>query len=284
MSVNYYHDTRNAGFTTFGWNASKKQIVRLADEGRRLLSGFEDELSFEDVYYGDADADEIADEFTDVIGDYIGTEHDGSVDYGFECVSQPMTLTAHIESDWIDKLCELAQNRNAIEGRNGLHVHISRAGLGQTVAAQDLAIAKMMLMLERFENKYISLARRDYNRSGWAYRVEVADHARHSDSLVEAAKDSGDDRYHSINITNRDTVEFRIFASTTNPNTLKATLELVNATATYCMTRTLNQVRDGSWDDFAAYCVGGKYKYLPKYMLRRGVLPSNLAATVNVAA
>ena len=284
MSVNYYHDTRDAGFTTFGWNASKKQIVRLADAGRRLLSGFEMEYTFNDVYYGDADVDEVADDFTDTIGDYIGTEHDSSVDYGFECVSQPMTLTAHIESDWIDKLCGLAQDHCAIDGRNGFHVHISRAGLGQTVAAQDLAIAKMMLMLERFERKFEALARRDYAYTGWADRVEVLDHARHSDSLVEAAKDSGDNRYHSINITNRDTVEFRIFASTTNPDTVKATLELVNATATYCMTRTLNQVRDGSWDDFTTYCCNGKYKYLPKYMLRMGVLPSNLAATVNVAA
>lgn len=271
MSVRYYHDTQNSGFRAYGFNRKTKSLVRLADAGKRLLLGFEDEHSFDDIEYGCLDDDDIADEITDEVGSYVGTEHDGSVDYGFECVSQPMTLAAHVESDWIDRFCSICQSHDAQECSNGLHVHISRAGLGQSVATQDLAIAKMALWLERFENYFIRLARRNYTSSGWADRVEIADYADHSGDLVDAMRETGDDRYHSINITNSRTVEFRIFASTAIADRLKATLELVHALATFAMTNTLNTFRDGDWSAFCDHIAKGKYLYLKGYMLEMGV-------------
>ena len=269
--VRNYHSTRNNGFTPYGYSRKNKELVRLNDAGKRLLLGFELECSFSDVYYGDCDEDEVSDAVIDEVGSYVGTEHDGSVENGFETVSMPMTLAAHVESDWINRLCSVLQRHGAEEGENGLHVHISRAGLGSTVDSQDLAIAKMMLMLDRFEYEYVRLARRNYHDSGWAYRVNVERYAKHSDTLVDAARESGDDRYHSLNITNRNTVEFRIFASTARPERIKATLELVHATATYCITNTLPVIRDGSWDDFCVFVGKGKYKYLPDYMRERNV-------------
>lgn len=269
MSVQYYHDTRNSGFDFYGWSNKSKTLVQLSDAGARLYLGFELEKSFDSW----DDVDDISDEMLAEVGKYIGTEHDSSVDDGFEIVSMPMTIQAHVKSDWIDRLCEVIGRHEPREAENGLHVHISRAGLGTTVKAQDLAIAKMALMLDMYEDQFERLARRYYDESGWAYSVRCKHAAMHSRDLSRCVKATDDDRYHSINLTDRNTVEFRIFADSSSAHIIKATLELVHAVATYCMTNTLDVIRDGSFYQFALWVIkSGKYAHLPEYLVERNCI------------
>ena len=277
MSVRNYHYTRRNGFTCYGWSNKNKSLVPLSDAGARLLIGYELEKSFNIDWNADADEylDDISDEMLSEVGDYIGTESDSSVDDGFEIVSMPMTIQAHVKSDWIDRLCGIINSHDPMEGDNGMHVHISRAGLGTTVKAQDLAIAKMALMLELHSDKFYDLARRDYEESGWAYPIECKQYALHSRDLSRAVRNTDDSRYHSINLTNSNTVEFRIFADTSSAHIVKATLELVHAVATYCMTHTLDVIRDGSFYSFAKWAItSGKYMHLPEYLLERNCIDS----------
>lgn len=281
--VHSYHHTRDyRGFTPMAWNESEQKLVRLANPGNRFIMGTELEYSFdigccdaEDIealgydpewYDPDDVVEAISDVLEDSMGDLIGVEHDGSVDSGFECVSQPMTLMAHINSNWIQRLCNFVNTYCAIDGDNGMHVHVSRAGLGDTVFEQERVIAKMALMLDIYENNFMDLARRDYVESGWANPMEMAGYSDDVDDLCERLHYYSDDRYYSINTTNVNTIEFRIFASTTSAFEIKATFELVHALAMYCMNKTLYEIREGSWRDFCTFIKESNYQFLEKYM------------------
>ena len=54
-------------------------------------------------------------------------------------------------------------------------------------------------------------------------------------------------RYYAVNLSNDDTIEFRLFRGTLNPNSFFATLELVNAIV--CYSRSDESIDRMTWDD-----------------------------------
>ena len=57
-------------------------------------------------------------------------------------------------------------------------------------------------------------------------------------------------RYVSLNLENKETIEFRIFRGTLKYNTLIATLEMVNEICTVCAQLTEEEMQDLSWIEF----------------------------------
>ena len=82
--------------------------------------------------------------------------------------------------------------------------------------------------------------------------------------------DAGD-RYQSINLQNRATIEYRIFKATTNVDSILKNIEFVAATIEWAGNTSMRQL---GWQDFADY-VGrtpGYYPHLAEWLRNHGYL------------
>ena len=61
-------------------------------------------------------------------------------------------------------------------------------------------------------------------------------------------------RYTSVNLTNTDTIEFRIFRGTLKYNTLIATLQLLDRICDVAIFLTDDQIKSMSWTTFVSGC------------------------------
>lgn len=169
------------------------------------------------------------------IGDVGYLKEDSSINddtgYGFEIVTHPMSYDWAMEHFPWHVLTELRLAGCHADG-NGLHVHVSRAGFDS-----PSHVYRWMKFLYRCELQVTTVARRVSNQ--WAPfnesdRRQVKDYAKGAKGY----------RYRAINTQNTDTFELRVFASSLQPQQVKAALGLAAASVEY--TRTL-AVTDIVW-------------------------------------
>lgn len=156
-----------------------------------------------------------------IVGRNVFFERDGSLSNGFEIITHPQSLPAH-RAMW-----RWLQNKAAIKGLMshkstscGLHVHVNRDSLTK------LQIAKMVAFVNNPENKdfMTALARRYGELSGYC-RIKSAN--------AKVKPPVSSDRYEAVNVTPRQTIEFRIFKGTLKYESLVAALEFVHALCEY---------------------------------------------------
>ena len=183
-------------------------------------------------------------------------KHDGSLDDGFELVSHPMSLEYHChQMPWADVLKEAVrlgyQSHRA--GTCGLHIHVSRAAFGVTEAEQDAAIARILYFFEKHWEELLKFSRRTPRQlERWAARYGYKEQPR--DILDHAKKGYGAGRYTCVNLTNTDTIEFRIFRGTLKLNTLIATLQLIDRICDVALFMSDEEVKNMSWTTFVSGC------------------------------
>ena len=201
-------------------------------------------------------------------GDYLYAKHDGSLDDGFELVSYPMSLDFHQKGlPWNSVLKEAIhmgyQSHQA--GTCGLHVHVSRAAFGVTEAEQDAVIARILYFFEKHWEELLKFSRRTQRQlERWAARSGYKEHPR--DILDHAKKGYGAGRYTCVNLTNEDTIEFRIFRGTLKLNTLIATLQLVDRICDVALFLSDEELKAMSWTTFVSGCTQPE---LVQYMKER---------------
>lgn len=269
-TINGYHNGRDYADTTYTdmpfFRANKRGIRRpipASDAGNTLYLGTEVEV--DDFASGDGRAAALAATQAYVDEHLCHIERDGSLNNGFEIVSAPMTLGAHKATAWGDMFNAISANGGkSHETRTcGLHVHVSRAALGNDDRAKTLAIGKILEMVERFQPELSALARRNIATSQWCmptnYGHSVTDGSRAIRRKSTAVQNyQGIDchtgrRYHAVNLQNRNTIEFRIFKGTLNPDTYYATLALVDGIVRYCKTHTTPDIHATTFDSFIAW-------------------------------
>lgn len=183
-------------------------------------------------------------------------KHDGSLDDGFEIVTHPMTLKYHLqEMPWRSVLDEAIRMGYKSHQANtcGLHVHVNRDSFGRTEAEQDICIARILYFFERHWEELLKFSRRTERQlERWATRYGYKEHPL--DILDHAKKGGGGGRYSSVNLTNEDTIEFRIFRGTLKYNTLIATLQLVERICSVASVMSDDQLKAMSWTTFAVGC------------------------------
>lgn len=183
----------------------------------------------------------------------IYCKHDGSLSNGFEIVTHPMTLAYHEKSMPWAEVTDMARRlgyRSHKAETCGLHVHVNRGSLGRTVAAQEAAIGRILFFMEKNWNELLVFSRRTQRQlERWAARYGYKDHPK---EMLEEAKKQRGDRYVCLNLTNADTIEFRIFRGTLKLNTLIATLQLVNLICDAATFYSDQEMRELSWSGFAA--------------------------------
>ena len=205
------------------------------DDGKNLFLGLELEID------NGEDREDTAREMKDCMPEnFITMEYDGSLDCGFENITQPSTLDYHlsIRNDYED-MFEVAKS-NGFRSHNtrtcGYHIHFNRTFFEDK---QDECIAKLLYLVEKFWDELVKFSRRNYeNLERWAKKYDKA-----PNEVVEDMKCHNLDRYRAINLTNRNTIEFRMFRGTLKSETFFATLQLVDTIVRYVKEHTNNDIQ-----------------------------------------
>ena len=183
-------------------------------------------------------------------------KHDGSLDEGFEIVTHPMTLDFHLRSMPWEQIVEKAKKLGYTShqaGTCGLHVHINRTAFGSTESTQDAAIARTLFFFEKFWDELLKFSRRTQGQlNQWAARYGYKDQPKEILDHAKSGRHAG--RYTAVNLTNADTVEFRMFRGTLKYTTLIATLELLDCIIDAAIYLTDDDLKAMSWSSFVIGC------------------------------
>jgi len=132
----------------------------------------------------------------------------------------------------------------------GLHVHISRDFFGKDRDTQEVAIARVLYFVEKHWNELLVFSRRTQQQlDRWATRYGYKDQPQ---EMMEHVKKGYGNRYTCINLTNANTIEFRIFRGTLKLNTLIATLQMVSHICNVAISLPDEGLRKLSWSQFVA--------------------------------
>lgn len=178
---------------------------------------------------------------------------DGSLSDGMEIVTHPMTIDYHkSEMPW-DKLCEKAVAmgyRSHKTSTCGLHIHVNRNSFGSTYEMQDNAVSRVLYFVEHHWNELLKFSRRTESQMAhWAARYGYKTCPK---DILDHAKSDVGSRYTCVNITNTNTIEFRMFRGTLRLNTLIATIELVDKICGLAVTLSDDELSKLSWSEFVA--------------------------------
>lgn len=183
-------------------------------------------------------------------------KHDGSLDDGFEIVTHPMTLDFHLHNMPWEQIVEEAKKLGYTShqaGTCGLHVHVNRNDFGETEVQQDAVIARILYFVEKNWEELLKFSRRTQSQlDQWAARYGYKDQPK--ELLDHAKKSAHAGRYTSVNLTNKNTIEFRIFRGTLKHNTLIATLQLLDRICDVALFMSDEQVKAMSWTTFVSGC------------------------------
>ena len=182
-------------------------------------------------------------------------KHDGSLSDGMELVSHPMTLAFHQrEMPWRDVFREAVRmGYTSHQARTcGLHIHVNRTAFGDTEQEQEDVIARILYFVENHWNELLRFTRRTRNQmEQWAARYGRKDDPK---AVLDHAKRNEFERYKCVNLTNTETIEFRMFRGTLKWNTFLATLQMVNRICDVALYLSDQEVQDLTWTDFSAGC------------------------------
>lgn len=208
--------------------------------------------------------------------DLFYMKHDGSLGGpGIEIVTHPCELDYHLEKFPWDEISETAV-RNGYKSHNtstcGLHVHMSRSAFGTNEDLQDLNIAKIIILVDRFWDELVKFSRRDYEAlRHWAKKPDAKIYSYDNETTaITKAKNSGNrDRYKAVNLTNTNTVEFRLFRGTLKVSTIKATLQLLMNMLNFAKSTALADIQDAKWKQMSQY---EEYPELMAYLTEKDLV------------
>ena len=182
---------------------------------------------------------------------------------GVECISVPCTpeklysIEDKIKSAF-DKARELGYRSDT--DRTGIHIHVSRP-------KNEEVIDRILLVLETFKDEVIQVARR--HSSDWAKFLSDTMYSDTEKENLKALfyikrKKKTDDRYMALNLTNKNTIEFRLFRGTLNYKTWFSYVEFIHNIMVQCSDLS-KPITDVKWDDLV------QGKYISEYVVERGI-------------
>lgn len=233
--INDYHTMKDNGNYTFYTDAPRSD---------KLCMGFELETTS-----GNEDEDSrvpYANHVAHIFKNFLKFENDCSIgDGGFEMISQPASLDYLMSLG--DKFKEAWDylSKNGYTSHNsgccGLHIHVDRQFFG---AQEDSCIAKIIFLMMKYKNQFMKFSRRKESQLEWCEMF-----SRNSDIplLVKTGRDGS--RYMALNLTNNNTLEFRLWRGTLNYATFIATLKFTNRICNLVKDTGIIQLNQMSWED-----------------------------------
>lgn len=198
------------------------------------------------------------------IGDLVVCEDDGSLNNGYEIISQPMTFECleYLLPKFDEAFKKIKENGQSSDGQAtcGLHIHVSKSAFND-----KNAIMKAVAIVSYFRDNIEIFSRRKENRyctyDKITYKEE--DLKRLNKASVRHAA------VNTKNLSNRKTIEFRTFSGTLDTLNLMASVEFVRNIVEEA-NKTKNTV------NFASLLKG---KYIEEY-IRRNNLEFDLTSKV----
>lgn len=177
--------------------------------------------------------------------------HDGSLsDMGIEIITMPHTPEAFWEIRWKEILetCMSHGYTSHENGKCGLHIHFSRLWFGEEDEEQAEPIQNLIRLYEWRYSDFLKASRRG-STSHWAEPYlggssSVPTKEESSDLFKKYNKSYHSDRYRTINLTNEDTIEFRLGRGTLKYESFRAWIDLHIAIVRNCMRITDDTVQD----------------------------------------
>lgn len=166
-------------------------------------------------------------------------ETDGSLNTGFEIISQPHTVEAFWgkKQRWADMLSKLRENgyHSHDAGTCGLHVHVSRGMFGDSTQIQDLNIAKVYSFFDKYWSDIKKVSRRE--STSYCGKNEIASRGNCDDTelacvlKVKSQSDNdkcrGSSHHVALNNGNSATFEYRLGRGTLNAESFFAWIDFV---------------------------------------------------------
>lgn len=205
----------------------------------------------------------MSDILEEAFGNLFVYEKDGSIGEGFEIISQPMTwnyFKANLNK--FKKMFDLLNSENYRSHNGnacGLHVHIGKQGLGLSSAErQELenycwndvefahnerigdVVTNINIQLERFRDEIHKFSRRQQQQvDRWCSYLDcdvLLDNGQRfinkyyirANTKPQVIRGRNGNRYKALNLTNKETVELRLFRGTLKWTTFYYTMNLVN--------------------------------------------------------
>jgi hypothetical protein len=165
--------------------------------------------------------------------DTLILKYDGSLNNGFEIVSQPMTLAWAKENFPWQELNQMANIgfRSWNTQTCGLHVHVARDAF-----ISPSHQAKFIHLIMRNGEAWRPIGGRTNTHWAKYERSEL-------NNLPQKIKGRyGDDRYTAVNMCNRATLEIRIFRGSLKPERVMAALEFADACVEYTRKLSINEI------------------------------------------
>lgn len=209
--------------------------------------------------------------------------HDGSLNYGFECISQPHTVKAFWEKQdaWRKMLAYLssAGYKSHDAGTCGLHVHVSRAMFGKSQAEQDRAIAKVYAFFDDNWEDLVKISRRtdfgycEKNKLDYEQEIDLT-HTKYEKWHKTMKKSNAMGHYVALNNRNCYTFEYRLGRGTLNAWSFFSWIDLVITITKNARRISINRVVS---NDLLSW-LGGIKESTAKYIYKRGAFRKEMLA------
>lgn len=175
----------------------------------------------------------------------IYSTHDGTVQIEFD--TMPCSLEFHKNKMNYRKMFKYLDSVG-YKGHDcdcaGLHIHADRKYLGRTKFQQDLVIAKILYIIEKFNDDLCIIARRNND-----YSVFCGDKCTSDTAVTLYGKYRNIGKRAALNLQHSNTIEFRMFRSTLKYETLLLTLELVQDIINFSKNISFEELEDMSWNN-----------------------------------
>lgn len=197
---------------------------------------------------------------------FMWVSSDSSVPHGLEMITQPATLEYHCSiKHKYARLFTMLKNKGFLSHDTstcGFHVHFNRDFFGDDNFAQQKGIERLLLLVNKFWKEIVIFSRRNnYRIDRYSKKINcnINGYIKHYDKSPVH-----DGHYYAINITNNNTIEFRIFRGTLNVNTFIATLQFVNACIIIAKTKTEKEIKNMKFEELCTERTCHRYWYKMK--------------------
>ena len=173
---------------------------------------------------------------------------DGSLNNGFEIITQPATLKAHYKKkeDYekcFDKLLKMGYLSHDTT-TCGIHVHFNRDYFADN---EELNITKLLYLINKFWNEIVIFSRRNERRlDRYAKKIPTS-----ADRYIRQTNKSNihEHHYYSLNLSNENTIEFRMFKGSLNLETFFAVLQFVRNIIVVAKNKTTEELQELTFND-----------------------------------
>lgn len=179
---------------------------------------------------------------------FIYYMNDGSLCNGLEMITQPATYEYHVvNKENYEKLFNIITShgfKSQSYQNCGLHIHFNKSFFESNL---DLYTMNLLYIIEKFWKEVVLLSRRNYpSIVKWANKYDES-----PEKIVENTKKQylSLSRYRAINLTNTDTIEFRIYRGTLDINDFFSILEFTKNVIICAKTYSPIQLQSMSFEE-----------------------------------